>query len=179
MRESAAVAVSGVVAALSLAVALTVMVASFRQSVADWLDVLLPADLYLRTSGSTAAGDTAFLEPRLVQGLARLPGVARVATQRARTLLLDPARPPVALLARRIGDPRRSIPLVGDPVTVPAGAIPVYVSEAMVDLYGARRGERLRVLEPALGPGPFVVAGVWRVYVRQTGAVLMLSLIHI
>ena len=42
VRESAAVAVSGVVAALSLAVALTVMVASFRQSVADWLDVLLP-----------------------------------------------------------------------------------------------------------------------------------------
>jgi putative ABC transport system permease protein len=173
VRESAAVAVSGVVAALSLAVALTVMVASFRQSVADWLDVLLPADLYLRTSGSTAAGDTAFLEPRLVQGLAQLPGVARVATQRVRTLLLDPARPPVALLARRIGDPRRSIPLVGDPIAVPAGAVPVYVSEAMVDLYGARRGERLRVLEPALGPGPFVVAGVWRDYVRQSGAVLM------
>jgi len=96
-----------------------------------------------------------------------------VATQRVRTLLLDPARPPVALLARRIGDPRRSVPLVGDPVAVPPGAIPVYVSEAMVDLYGARRGERLRVLEPALGPGPFVVAGVWRDYVRQTGAVLM------
>ena len=97
VRESAAVAVSGVVAALSLAVALTVMVASFRQSVADWLDVLLPADLYLRTSNSTAAGDTAFLEPRLVQGVARLPGVARVATQRVRLLLLDPTRPPVAL----------------------------------------------------------------------------------
>ena len=64
-----AVAVSGVVAALSLAVALTVMVASFRQSVTDWLDVLLPADLYLRTSNSTTAGDTAFLEPRLVEGL--------------------------------------------------------------------------------------------------------------
>ena len=50
MRESAAVAVSGVVASLSLAVALTVMVASFRDSVTHWLDVVLPADLYLRTA---------------------------------------------------------------------------------------------------------------------------------
>lgn len=173
VRESAAVAVSGVVAALSLAVALTVMVASFRQSVSDWLDVLLPADLYLRTANSTAAGDTAFLEPRLVQGLAQLPGVERVTTQRVRHLLLDPARPPVALLARPIGEARRTLPLVGETAAVPPGAVPVYVSEAMLDLYGARRGEPLRVLEPALGPGPFVVAGVWRDYVRQTGAVLL------
>ena len=173
VRESAAVAVSGVVAALSLAVALTVMVASFRQSVAAWLDVLLPADLYLRTSNSAVAGDTAFLEPRLVQDLAQVPGVARVATQRVRNLLLDPARPPVGLLARPVGDPRRALPLVGDVVAVPAGAIPVYVSEAMVDLYGARRGARLPVLEKALGVAPLVVAGVWRDYVRQSGAVLM------
>jgi putative ABC transport system permease protein len=173
VRESAAVAVSGVVAALSLAVALTVMVASFRQSVTDWLDVLLPADLYVRTSTSTASGDTAFLTPRLVQSLSQLPGVARVSTQRARNLLLDPARPPVTLLARPVDDASRSLPLVGEALPVPAGAIPVYVSEAMVDLYGARRGERLRVLEPALGPGPFVVAGVWRDYVRQTGAVIL------
>jgi putative ABC transport system permease protein len=172
VRESAAVAVSGVVAALSLAVALTVMVASFRQSVADWLDVVLPADLYVRTSNSSAAGDTAFLTPQLVQGLAQLPGVARVSTQRMRPLLLDPARPPVTLLARPVDDARR-LPLVGDAAVVPAGAVPVYVSEAMVDLYGARRGEPLRVLEPALGPGPFVVAGVWRDYVRQSGAVII------
>jgi putative ABC transport system permease protein len=99
VRESAAVAVSGVVAALSLAVALTVMVASFRQSVADWLDVLLPADLYVRTSTSTASGDTAYLTPALVQALAQLPGVERAATQRVRQLLLDPARPPPFPLA--------------------------------------------------------------------------------
>jgi putative ABC transport system permease protein len=173
VRESAAVAVSGVVAALSLAVALTVMVASFRQSVADWLDVLLPADLYVRTSNSTASGDTAYLTPGLVEGLSRLPGVDRVTTQRVRHLQLDPARPAVTLLARPLGDARRTLPLVGEAVAVPAGAVPVYVSEAMVDLYGARRGEALRLLEPALGAGPFVVAGVWRDYVRQTGAVVL------
>jgi putative ABC transport system permease protein len=173
VRESAAVAVSGVVAALSLAVALTVMVASFRQSVSDWLDVVLPADLYLRTSLSAATADTAYLTPELVRALPQVPGVVRVATQRVRQLLLDPARPQVALLARPITDPRRNIPMVGDPVPVPPGAIPVYVSEAMVDLYGARKGQPLPVLERALGHGRFVVAGVWRDYVRQNGAVIL------
>jgi putative ABC transport system permease protein len=173
VRESAAVAVSGVVAALSLAVALTVMVASFRQSVSDWLGVVLPADLYLRTSMSAAAADTAYLTPELVRALPQVPGVARVATQRLRLLLLDPARPQVALIARTIGDPHRGVPLVGEPVPVPQGAIPVYVSEAMVDLYGARKGQPLPVLEQALGRGPFVVAGVWRDYVRQNGAVIL------
>jgi putative ABC transport system permease protein len=173
VRESAAVAVSGVVAALSLAVALTVMVASFRQSVADWLDVLLPADLYLRTSSSTASGDTAFLTPSLVQAAAQLPGVARVATQRVRQLQLDPARPPVTLLAREVDDPARSLPLVGEPLAVPGGQVAVYVSEAMVDLYGARPGGPLPLLQPALGPHTFFVAGVWRDYVRQTGAIVI------
>jgi len=175
VRETAAVAVSGVVASLALAVALTVMVASFRDSVSRWLDVVLPADVYVRTTGSTAAGDTSFLSPALVQSAAQVQGVARLSTQRVRTLLLDPARPPVALLARPIGDPASSLPLVGALATVPAGSLPVYVSEAMVDLYGARLGQRLTLLDGVLAPGAsnFVVAGVWRDYVRQSGAVMM------
>jgi putative ABC transport system permease protein len=79
----------------------------------------------------------------------------------------------VTLLARPVGDAARSLPLVGDAVPAPAGQVAVYVSEAMVDLYGARRGQPLQLLEPALGPGPFFVAGVWRDYVRQTGAVIV------
>jgi putative ABC transport system permease protein len=173
VRESAAVAVSGVVAALSLAVALTVMVASFRQSVSDWLDVLLPADLYLRTSNSTGAADTAFLTPALVQSVSQLPGIARVATQRVRSLPLDPARPPVVLLARSMDDAARTLPLVGEVSPAPEGHVPVYVSEAMVDLYGARRGQPLPLLRAALGEHQFFVAGVWRDYLRQTGAVVI------
>lgn len=180
VRESAAVAISGVVAALSLAVALTVMVASFRDSVTRWLDVVLPADLYVRTSLSTAAGDTAYLTPEFTGAIAQLPGIRRVATQRVRTLLLDPALPPLALLARRIDDPAQSLPLIGEPLAAPAGLVPVYVSEAVVDLYGARLGqvftrfsEAFRPQAQFVGAAPtqFFVAGIWRDYVRQTGAV--------
>jgi putative ABC transport system permease protein len=70
VRESAAVAVSGVVASLSLAVALTVMVASFRDSVTQWLDRVLPADLYVRSAGNLGANDTVYFSPEFVQAAA-------------------------------------------------------------------------------------------------------------
>jgi putative ABC transport system permease protein len=176
VRESAAVAVSGVVASLSLAVALTVMVASFRDSVGHWLDVVLPADLYLRSGFSAAAADTAWFTPGFVQGIATLDGVRRVTAQRARSLLLDPSLPAVALLAREIDDAARSLPLVGSVSAAPAGQIPIYVSEAMVDLYGARPGTVFAPLSaafasPAGTTSTFFVAGVWRDYVRTSGAI--------
>ncbi len=177
VRESAAVAVSGVVAALSLAVALTVMVASFRDSVARWLDVVLPADLYVRTAISGAAADTAWFSPEFVQAAAGVEGVRRVAATRTRSLLLDPSLPNVTLLARDVERGSDSVPLVGEAHPAPAGQIPVYVSEAMVDLYRARPGAPFAPLAhafPASGAAPvFFVAGVWRDYVRQSGAILI------
>ena len=178
VRASASVAVSGVVAALSLAVALTVMVASFRGSVTQWLDQVLPADLYVRTANSSAAQDTAYFDPAFVQAAARLPGVARVGTQRSQSLLLQPTLPPVALVSRSVTD----LPLVGDALPVPAGQIGVFVSEAMVDLHGAQPGSSFPALSEAFRPvaqvntaqpAMFFVAGVWRDYSRQFGAVAM------
>jgi putative ABC transport system permease protein len=119
VRESAAVAVSGVVASLSLAVALTVMVASFRDSVTQWLDVVLPADLYVRTAMGTGTADTVYFPPALVQAVAQLPGVQRVGTQRFVPLLLDPARPAVTLISRALDGPLQALPLVGEAVPVP------------------------------------------------------------
>jgi putative ABC transport system permease protein len=175
-RAQAAVAVSGVVASLALAVALTVMVASFRDSVQRWLDVVLPADLYVRTAASTGLADTAYFEPALAEQMAQLPGIARMAAVRTRNVQLEATRPGITLLARPLDDPAHSLPLVGALVPVPPGHVPVYVSEAMVDLYGARPGTVLASLTaafPAAHSPPFFVAGVWRDYVRQFGAVAM------
>ncbi|MES2943176.1 MAG: FtsX-like permease family protein [Pseudomonadota bacterium] len=197
VRESAAVAVSGVVASLSLAVALTVMVASFRDSVTHWLDVVLPADLYMRTappSGSGIAGDTVYFSPDFVAALAQVKGVGRISALRSTSLLLDASQPAVALIARDIQDPAGSLPLVGNPLPVPPGQVGIYVSEAMLDLYGARPGEVFKPLsavffnsfrpvalvqqaapvgETRVSPIKFYVAGVWRDYARQFGAIAM------
>ncbi|WP_374608882.1 ABC transporter permease, partial [Diaphorobacter nitroreducens] len=174
VRESAAVAVSGVVASLSLAVALTVMVASFRDSVTQWLDAVLPAELYMRTASAPGTGEAAYFEPAFVQAVAQVPGVLRVGTLRITPLLLDPARPAVTLIARALDGPLQALPLVGDAVAVPPGHVGIYVSEAVADLYGARTGAVFAPLAAALQPGTrFFVAGVWRDYARQSGAIVM------
>ena len=182
LRETAAVAVSGVVASLSLAVALTVMVASFRDSVTQWLDRVLPADLYVRSANSLSAGETIYFSPELVQAAAQIAGVQRVQPQRQMPLMLDPTRPPVALIARVLDDPARDLPLIGPLWPVPKGQIGIYVSEAMVDLYDAKPGTVFASLSATFRPleqkqqaqaALFYVAGVWRDYARQSGTITM------
>ena len=176
VRESAGVAVSGVVASLSLAVALTIMVASFRHSVTDWLEVVLPADLYVRTAGSSAAGETAYFSAEFVQAVAAVPGVARVGGLRVTQLLLSPDQPAVALIARDMQTPARVLPLVGPALSVPAGAIGIYVSEPMLTRYQASVGQFFEPMANSFaktGEPRFFVAGVWRDYARQFGAIAM------
>ena len=170
-RHTATIAVAGVVASLSLGVALTVMVASFRDSVTQWLDTVLPADLYVRAGASLAAGDLVTLPGDLPRRAASLEGVARVASQRVTSLQLDPARPAVVLIARAIDDPAKALPLVGELVPAPADTIGVFVSEAMVSLYGAAAGTWLALPIPSGGSTRVFVRGVWRDYARQHGAI--------
>ena len=51
----AAVSLAAIVASFALMAAMAIMVASFRESVHGWLEAVLPAELYFRT---THAGDT-------------------------------------------------------------------------------------------------------------------------
>ena len=180
MRHTATVAMAGVVASLSLSVALTVMVASFRGSVTQWLDVVLLADLYARTAKTAAGADAMHLDHRFLDAIAALPGVQRATGIRVSSLSLRPDQPAVALLARPVGDgpgddaPGRSLPLVSDAVPARPGFVSVYVSEAMVDLYDARPGTVLALpLQAGQPPVPTWVRAVWRDYARQQGAIVI------
>jgi putative ABC transport system permease protein len=182
LRSSATVAVAGVVASLSLAVALTVMVASFRDAVSRWLDTVLPADLYVRTASPGGGGnETAWLPPDFAAAARALPGVARAEALRATALPLDPSRPAPVLIARPLNDAARTLPLVGELLPPKPGERSAYVSEAMAALYEAAPGTRLTLpLTRTLSDGAtravsatFFVRGVWRDYARQHGAVVV------
>ncbi|MDR0203102.1 MAG: ABC transporter permease [Delftia acidovorans] len=176
MRRSTTVAVGGVVASLSLAVALTVMVASFRDSMIAWLDAVLPAPLYLRTAGSAGRADAAPLPADLATRIAALPGVQRAQPMRSTSLWLSPDRPAVSLLLRPLhGSQGQQLPWIQGPVQTPAGSTPVYVSEAVAQLYGVRPGQEWPLLAQALPSedSRVFVAGIWRDYVRQFGAIAM------
>ncbi|REG49718.1 putative ABC transport system permease protein [Paraburkholderia sp. BL6669N2] len=168
----ASIAMGGVLSSFALIVAMAIMVASFRVSVEDWLVHLLSADLYVRVAPN---GDTGGLRLDEQSRLAAVPGVRTAAFARTSHLTLDPARPDIALLAREIdaADPGANLQMTGavlPPAEFDAGETPIWVSEAMVDLYGYKLGQRVRLPFGERGH-VFVVAGIWRDYVRQTGAV--------
>jgi len=174
-RSTATAAVAGVVASLALSVALTVMVASFRTGVSQWLDSVLPADLYARSAGSGAAAAQIWLPEDFVRRAAALPGVQAAQGSRVRMLNLAPGRPAVALVARPLPDAAQALPLLQTPLPsslLQPGETAVYVSEAMVALYGAEAGG---VLDLPLGDTLLRgrVLGVWRDYARQFGSVVV------
>src|SRR4051812_13291183 len=137
----AAVSLAAIVASFSLMAAMAIMVASFRQSVDDWLGTVLPAEVYFRT---THAGDTGFLDPAFVERVRSIPGIARVDFLRSGRVILDPQRPPLVLIAR--DNAERAFPMVAK---VPVSAHRVWVSEAVNDLYGLAPG--MTVDLPLLG----------------------------
>lgn len=170
--NQASIALGGVLSSFSLMVAMAIMVASFRVSVDQWLSQVLPADLYI---DSTASGNTGALNPDEQRAIATLPGIARADFLRFQHLTLDPVRPSVTLIARPVdaANPGKTLPMVGEALSsLPKEAMPIWVSEAMVDLYQYVIGRKI-VLAIGGKPHEFIVAGVWRDYVRQAGAIQM------
>jgi len=168
----ATVSLASIVASVSLLVAMAIMVSSFRTSLDAWLDRVLPADVYVRPG---ALSDTGYLSAEAQRALRELPGIARADFVRREDVLLDPMRPRVALLARALdsSDPTRGLPLVGKPLPGGADDPPeLWASEIAADLYGMTPGRIVEI--PLAGRSVrFRIAGIWRDYVRQQGALVL------
>ena len=164
--NEAATALSGIIASTALMIAMATMVTSFRGAVDDWLGDVLGADLYLRTTAGAS------FDPATRARLAATPGVARAAFSRQLPLTIATDRPPVSLIARpERGGRDPLLVLISRAGHLPPHALPVWVSEPAQRLYGWDPGEEVTL--PIAGRTRFVVAGVWRDYARQAGALLI------
>jgi putative ABC transport system permease protein len=165
----ASVSLAAILAAMSLTVAMLIMIASFRQSLDSWLHAVLPADLYARGGSASST----FIDPGTQERLRSVDGVERVAFSRFDSILLDPRRPPLTLIARDLDPAGPEAVQWVSPQRLPQdGSVPVWVSEAARDLFGLAIGERVAL--PVSGAHVnATVAGIWRDYVRQGGAVLI------
>jgi len=169
------------------------MIGSFRDAVSAWLDHVLPADVYARV----LKGETP-MDQATQQSLAALPGLRRTEFQQVLEVTLATDRPPVLLIVREL-DPATAqsrLPVTGA-LLPPHPEMPsVWVSEAMVDLYGWAIGSAQQLPLPGVVAGdstpqqlppPDVVgadsttpasirvfvAGVWRDYARQSGSIVI------
>jgi putative ABC transport system permease protein len=175
LRENvglSALSLASIIVSFSLMVAMAIMVHSFRVSFEHWLGKLLPADLQIR---EPLGNDTAYWSPSEQAKLASVPGIERLEFRRTRQILLDAGRPAVTLIARGATPSQAAgeLPLVETAAPAPGDQLePVWISEALQDLYGLRSGGTLAL---SLGghTGKYRVAGVWRDYARTFGAVVM------
>jgi putative ABC transport system permease protein len=168
---SATVSLAAIIVSFSLMVAMAIMVHSFRDSFEVWLVKLLPADVQLR---GTIASDTSRLSVPVQNRIAALAGVARIEVRRVQPILLEPERPPVALIARELSArPADTLPLQREAAEPPGQNLPpAWISEAVQDRYGYRPGEHLSL--PLNGRTlSFFIAGVWRDYVHPGGAIVI------
>ncbi len=173
-------ALAGVLVALSLSVAMLVMVGSFRASLDQWLTQVLPADIYLRSSlkvtSAYATQQNAPLPPAYIAAVRQHPVTGRLLTQRSGLLLLDGAAEPLAFQARALDE--QNLPLASRLAEAapssPSGAVAIYINEALRDSLSLQPGQPLTLrLSPDGPPLHGYVRAVWRDYARQSGALLL------
>lgn len=168
----AMVSLAAIVAAVSLAASVAIMVNSFRTSLELWLEHILPADLFVRTSGY---GDTAYLSADAQSRLARIPGTRAVEFLAGQQIQIDPGKPRVTLLARSMDAhaPGKTLMLMSRFIVPQANdPPPVWVSEIIADTYRYEIGDVIEL--PVSGRNvALTVSGIWRDYARMQGAMML------
>jgi len=172
------VAIAALTIAVSAAVGVGIMIASFREAVVGWLEGTLHADVYVSAPSLVGNRPDATLDPGLVARLAATPGVARAGTSRG--VLVPGPGGPVQVVALDVDPARRPRWRFregsSDSVWGPGGAVgiddTVIVSEPYANRRGARVGGRVR-LRTDRGDRDFRVGGVFYDYGSSSGVVVM------
>jgi putative ABC transport system permease protein len=134
----------------------------------DWLESFLSADLYI-----APASNEPLFDGETQRRLAATPGVAGIAFSKSLPVTLDPELPPTLLIVRPVSGPGYSLPLI-EQASRPSDGIALWLSEPAARLFGARPGDPFTL--PIGAGGTMVtgyVAGIWRDYARQQGAIVI------
>jgi putative ABC transport system permease protein len=179
------VAAAALMAALSVTVAMGIMVDSFRRAVRDWLEAVLVADVYASAPRAGSGRLEGSLDPAWLEAARALPGVAGVTGYLAVTLNVPEAGGsggdggPLQLLALDMDGRSRAAFrfLEGDSASAwPAfhrlPGCAVLVSEPFAYRRRLHPGMAVRLPTPA-GPRDFPVAGVFADYGTDRGAAMM------
>lgn len=169
------IALAALTISVSVTIAVSTMIASFRGTVTEWLDLVLRADLYIAAPGPGGATSAVRLPPEWAARLETVPGVERV--EPYRTIEVESAFGPVELTAV---DARRGRAAslyrfaAGDAERVWARVLEgaVVISEPLAYRSGLRPRQTLE-LQTDRGRRRFDVAAVYYDYSADRGALIM------
>ncbi len=168
-------------AALATAVAMTasvaIMVGSFRETVAVWMDNQLQADFYLRPAGSAAADQHPTMSPAIADAIEKLSAVASV--DRFRAYPISYGGLPATLAggeSSRAGNSASTRFLPGENQDAILSKLPTgdfaIVSEPFANKHGVKVGSTLH-LPLANATRAFKVLGIYYDYSTERGFIVL------
>ncbi|MFN8567345.1 MAG: ABC transporter permease [Kouleothrix sp.] len=168
------VAIAALMIAISVTIGVGLMVGSFRQTVINWLDTTLRADVFVSVPGVSSNRLDAPLPGEIVRQISAAPGVARARPYRSVTV--EGQFGPSAGCAR--GCHRSRPRLVPVPPGPAASVWPgfaqgqVLVSEPLAFRYDLAPGDTIALLTDQ-GQRAFPIAGVYADYGSDQGVVMI------
>ncbi len=167
------VTIASLAAAVAMTVGVAVMVFSFRQTVSDWVNQTLIADLFIGPAANEIAGPTSFVPAEAIDFLEKNPAVEEVDTYRGVEL---PFRDETIALAVVSGKNRRNLRFLrghNDEIRRRFyGEQCVLVSESFARRFRVAEGDTLALPTPG-GVESFPVAGIFYDYTRDQGTVFL------
>ncbi len=170
------VAVAALMVAISVTIGVTVMIASFRETVVNWLDLTLRADVYVSSPAETGTRPVGHLSPDLAEKLKALPGVEAVETYRGVEVQSEYGTVLLSVVdARRQRDARLYRFASGGPGQIWDSVIGggVIVSEPFAYRHNIPSHGGSLTLITDRGPETFPVEAIYYDYATDRGTVLM------
>lgn len=171
-----AVLIAALITAVAMLVSIGIMVGSFRETVIQWIDAQLQADIFIQPAQPSGADRFPTLSPGLAPRIAALPMVAMVDQFRAYPIRFRGL--PVTLGSGDANVVRRRGPfklLAGDPETAYQAMLnsdAAIVSEPFVNKHGVQVGEDLE-LPMGAEVRRIRVVGVYTDYSNERGYIIM------
>ena len=177
------IAVAALTVAVSVIVGVSVMIGSFRHTVATWLDTTLGADIYISPPLIIATRSTVDVDATILDDLAQLAGVERIEAGRSVEVVAPdyPDFPPVLLNAGTgdvTADPRSFAWLNVPDYWAALLAGDVVVSEPFAFRRDITPENNQLTLLTDQGEQTFTVAGVFYDYSTDQGSVFMADSVY-
>jgi putative ABC transport system permease protein len=170
------IAVMALMVAVSVTIGVSLMVNSFRATVITWLGETLQNDIYISAPGLTATTPSTVIDPSIKDALSSVKGIERIDTLRSievespKGLIHIAATDNFSLGEERIYLSRQyQENRIWDEMQKGA----VIISEPLANRLDLGKDDSMIVLNTAIGPQSFEVAGVYYDYASTQGTVTM------
>ncbi len=172
------IAVAALTIAVSVIIGVSVMIGSFRNTVANWLDNTLVADIYISPPNLTANQTAVDVDPVIRALVSEVEGIARVSSSRSVQVAAPdyPDLPPVNLSAVDFdlaGNARDFVWIDNDNSADALAGGRLMVSEPFAFRRGITRDNNTLTILTPIGEQTFEIFGVFYDYSTDQGSVLM------